>query len=74
MDFHRVERLLRECLRDFNGALLDELPEFADVNPTAERIAEAVFNRLHARLPDGPCTLLRATVWETETCGATYEA
>jgi 6-pyruvoyltetrahydropterin/6-carboxytetrahydropterin synthase len=71
-DFHRVERLLDECLRDFNGALLDELPDFAGVNPSAERLAEAVFKRLSARLPDEPCTLLRATVWETDTCAATY--
>jgi len=73
IDFHRVERVLRECLRDFDGALLDELPDFAGVNPTAERLAEAVFKRLDARLPNEPCTLLRATVWETETCAATYE-
>ena len=72
IDFHRVERLLDECLGDFQGALLDELGDFVSVNPTAERVAEAVFSRLNARLEEDAGTLFRATVWETATCAATY--
>ncbi len=72
MDFHRVERLLGECLTDFQNALLNALPDFAESNPTAENVAHAVHRRLEARLPQGGCTLLRTTVWESEQCSATY--
>jgi len=72
MDFHQLERILGECLADFQGALLDELPEFADRNPTAEQVARTIFERVNARLSEDNRRLVRTTVWETHTCGATY--
>ena len=72
MDFGWLERVLGECIADFHGALLDELPDFAEANPTAENVAHAVYRRLEARLPDGRGTLARVTVWEAEGCSATY--
>ena len=72
MDFHALERFLKACLADFQGALLDELADFARSSPTAENVARIVFGRLEARLPDERCALVRVTVWETENCGATY--
>jgi 6-pyruvoyltetrahydropterin/6-carboxytetrahydropterin synthase len=72
IDFHRLERLLTESLTEFDGALLDELPDFADANPTAENVARTIFGKLEARLPQGRCTLRRITVWETPTCSASY--
>jgi 6-pyruvoyltetrahydropterin/6-carboxytetrahydropterin synthase len=74
MDFHALERLLNECLADFQGALLDERADFAPSSPTAENVARTVFGRLEARLPDERCVLVRVTVWETESCAATYRA
>jgi 6-pyruvoyltetrahydropterin/6-carboxytetrahydropterin synthase len=72
LDFHRVERLLAECLADFDGALLNELPRFGEVNPTAENVARAIFDKIEPHVPRGRCTLMRVTVWETPTCSATY--
>ncbi len=72
IDFHRVERLLTDCLAQFDGALLDELHDFADSNPTAENVARAIFDKLEPNLPRGRCTLRRVTVWETPTSSATY--
>ena len=74
MDFGRLERLLAECIAEFHGALLDELSDFAESNPTAENVAHAVYRRLEARLADGRGTLARVTVWEAEACSATYRA
>lgn len=74
LDFHRVERLLAECLAGFDGALLDELPDFAEANPTAENVARAIFGKLEPHVPRGRCTLMRVTVWETPTCSATYRS
>jgi len=72
MDFRLLTRFLEDSVADFRGALLDELPEFADSNPTAENVARTVHHRLEARLRAGRCALVRATVWEAEGCSATY--
>jgi len=79
IDFHRLERLLDECLGDFSGALLNELPAFAEAEPTAERIAATLHRRLdeklactHGRLARTHARLMRTTVWETDAFGATY--
>ena len=72
MDFRRLEHLLGECIADFHGALLDELPEFAESNPTAENVAHTIYRRLEARLREDGGTLARVTVWEAEGCSATY--
>ncbi|MBN1917192.1 MAG: 6-carboxytetrahydropterin synthase [Verrucomicrobia bacterium] len=78
IDFHRVERLLDECLAEFRGALLNDLPAFADADPTTERVAETIHRRLEQKLGNASgrgrarARLARTTVWETDTCGATY--
>jgi len=72
MDFTRVKRFLEDAVADFRDALLDELPDFADLNPTAENVAVLVHTRLTARLTSGRADLVRVTVWEAEGCSATY--
>jgi 6-pyruvoyltetrahydropterin/6-carboxytetrahydropterin synthase len=72
MDFRVLKRLLEACTADFRDALLDELPDFAASNPTAENVARTVHRRLEARLPGGGPRLVRTTVWEAEGCSATY--
>jgi 6-pyruvoyltetrahydropterin/6-carboxytetrahydropterin synthase len=72
MDFRRLARLLAECIADFEGALLDELPAFAAINPTAENVAHVVYRGLEAGLAEGGGTLVRVTVWEAKGCSATY--
>jgi len=72
IDFHRVEHLLDECLEDFRGARLDELPAFAAVNATAENVAHTIHRRLDERLRGSGVRLMRTTAWETDSCGGTY--
>jgi len=44
--------------------------ELIDVNPTAERIAEYIYNETAGRIPEG--IKLKVTVWETENCWVEY--
>jgi 6-pyruvoyltetrahydropterin/6-carboxytetrahydropterin synthase len=74
MDFRRLGRFLEECTADFHGALLNELPAFAESNPTAENVARTVYGRLEGKLAEDRATLARVTVWEAEGCSATYRA
>jgi len=47
---------------------MNELPEFAAQNPTAENIARFIFDRLKTTLPE----IASVSVWETATSCATY--
>ncbi|MFZ4618208.1 MAG: 6-carboxytetrahydropterin synthase QueD [Rectinemataceae bacterium] len=71
MDFGELKKALRDILEDFDHHHLNEEPFFKD-DPSAERIAELVFQRLRERLPAAP--LHAVEVFETETSMARYEA
>lgn len=46
------------------------LNELIEVNPTAERIAEFIYEETKSRIPSG--IKLKVTVWETENCWVEY--
>lgn len=47
-----------------------DVPEFADLNPTAENIAVVIWRRLEGRLPG---TLVKVVLWETPRNSVVYE-
>lgn len=72
MDFVRLRGVVQDCIAGFHGALLNELPEFAELNPTAENVARTIYGRLDGQLGEDRATLAGVTVWEAEGCRATY--
>ena len=46
VDLVEVERSLGDALGRYRGALLNELPEFAGVNPSLERFVKLLWDRL----------------------------
>ena len=68
MDF----KLLRQGLKDIIDALdhtyLNKIAPFDKTNPTSENIARYIYARLKKKFPG----LSSLTVWENETCSATY--
>lgn len=73
MDFHELERIVDEVLGELDGRSLNEVDAFAKVNPSAERVAEHIYRRIAAVLPQG-VTLRRVTVTEAPGCRASYWA
>lgn len=72
MDFLALKGMLGEAVADLAGVgSLEEMPEFGGGNPSTERVARLVYDRLAERLPDG-VRLREITVWETADCRATY--
>lgn len=69
-DFHHVERKLRAVVRELDQKNLNDLPAFASVNPTAERVAQRIFNQL---TDDGLEWLQAVFVTEAPGCTAVYE-
>jgi 6-pyruvoyltetrahydropterin/6-carboxytetrahydropterin synthase len=71
VDLLEVERSLGVVVERYSGAMLNDLPEFADANPSLERFVKILWDRLAASLPPG----VRASVrlWESDTAWAGYE-
>ncbi len=70
-DFRKLRTLLREVLGMVDHTMLNDLPAFKDVNPTAESIAEWCHSELSRRI-DGPgVAVSRVEVWESDkSCAA----
>jgi 6-pyruvoyltetrahydropterin/6-carboxytetrahydropterin synthase len=69
MDFHELARLVDELIAPMRNRSLNELPMFADVNPTAENVAVYVGRQL--KLPRS-VSLNKVEVWETWDCSASF--
>jgi 6-pyruvoyltetrahydropterin/6-carboxytetrahydropterin synthase len=72
LDFGRLKELCDEILDAMDHRLLNELPQFADVNPTSEGIARYIFEALEASLGMGNVRVSAVRVWETPGQSATY--
>lgn len=69
MDFHLLDQLLKQVIAPMHNRHLNELPHFADVNPSAENVAFHIEQNLY--LPKG-ISLLSVEVWETSEFSAVY--
>jgi 6-pyruvoyltetrahydropterin/6-carboxytetrahydropterin synthase len=72
IDFRRLREKLGGVLAELDHRLLNDLPEFAEQNPSAELISRLIFRRLAAALAAEPVTVAEVKVWESEGCWATY--
>lgn len=68
LDFRRAKGVLREVLNYMDHQYINELPEFAIQNPTAELIARTVYDKLR----DKDVPVHSVSVWETPNSCATY--
>ena len=69
MDFHLLEELVDAVVGPMHNRHLNDLPTFADVNPSAEGVAMRVAEGLE--LPAG-LRLVSVEVWETAENSAIY--
>jgi 6-pyruvoyltetrahydropterin/6-carboxytetrahydropterin synthase len=71
VDFKVVKRAVADVIDRFDHRLLNEVPPFDSVNPTAENIARVIAEGLDERLPEG-VGVARVTAWESDRCGVTF--
>jgi len=72
LDFQELERALRGAVEPLSqAARLEDLEEFRGMNPSTERVARTIYERLRERLPAG-VELAEVAVWETGSCRAAY--
>lgn len=69
VDFGLLKSALGEVLKEMDHTLLNEHPEFLDGRPSAERIAQYIFNRIQ---DSTGVPITRVDVFETEKNVASY--
>jgi len=81
LDFHDLDSLIREAVKDLDKTLMNENSYFSDKNPSAEELARYIGERVHAALPfcetgngkgNGRCSVDRCEVWENDQSYAVY--
>ena len=76
MDFGDLKQALRAVCEKFDHAYLNDLLEFATVNPSAEGVAQYIFDEvgrtLSAELAEAGAHMKEAVVQETDTAWAVY--
>lgn len=70
-DFKRLKEDLAEELAPFDHIVLDEVPPFDTIPPTAENLARILFERLRGRV-DACVHVAEVAVWESPIARVSY--
>ena len=73
VDIDDVEAAVDGLVGRYEGALLNDLPEFEGSNPSVERFARSFCDRVVERAPTGTPTAVAVRMWEGEDAWASYE-
>ena len=75
VDFKLLKNLLRPIIDRIDHQMLNDLEPFTKLNPSAENMAKYFYDQTSeqlAALTQGRVRVKKATIWETDTCTATY--
>ena len=72
LDIAEVEPRLDGVVERYRDRMLNELPEFAGENPSLERFARIIADRIVTDLPAGSVDAITLKLWESETAFASY--
>jgi 6-pyruvoyltetrahydropterin/6-carboxytetrahydropterin synthase len=72
VDFRAIRKAAREVVGALDHRLLNEIPPFDEVNPTAEHIAVHVFEQLNRMLDREHARVHAVTIWETDRDSVRY--
>jgi len=70
-DFREAKTILKEILNKLDHTNLDNHPWFTNCNPTSERIAQVIFERLSERLPEN-LKLEAVEIFESDSTSVEY--
>jgi 6-pyruvoyltetrahydropterin/6-carboxytetrahydropterin synthase len=75
IDFYDLDRLLQPLVDRLDHQLVNEIPPFTEVNPTAEAMAAWFYDSLAPRVAEATgnrARLSRVDLWETDDSCASY--
>ena len=73
VDIVAVERHLDELIGRYREQMLNDLPEFAGLNPSLEHFCRILCQALDERLAGETLTRLRVVLWEHDHAWASFE-
>ncbi|HAJ27441.1 MAG TPA: 6-carboxytetrahydropterin synthase QueD [Syntrophus sp. (in: bacteria)] len=76
IDFRDLKKWTNEILDHLDHKYLNEVEFFKDINPSSERVAKFIFDRLAERIQtmNMGLTVSRVTVWESDNARVSYAA
>jgi 6-pyruvoyltetrahydropterin/6-carboxytetrahydropterin synthase len=76
IDFRDLKKWINEILDHLDHKYLNEVEVFKDINPSSERIARYIYDRLMKKFQtlNLVLTVSRVTVWESDNARVTYTA
>lgn len=72
VDFKQLKKIVKPVIDRFDHKYLNDLDHFKKKNPTAENIAEFLYQEIDNRLPEN-VKMHKITVWETDKYSVTYQ-
>lgn len=72
IDFKDLKKATDDILDAMDHCYLNDLPQFADVNPSSENIARFIYEELEKALSDSGVDVYKITAWESEKACASY--
>ncbi len=73
VDLLEVEKYLDELVAHYQEQLLNDLPEFAGLNPSIEHFARILCTTLNDRLPAEKIDKVKVVLWENELAWVSYK-
>ncbi len=71
-DFKTLKKALGDIIEELDHTLLNDHPEFSELNPSAERIAKFIHDKLKKHLLETGVNITEICVQESETSRAVY--
>ena len=71
LDFTVAKKWLKEILETLDHKSLNDLPMFAEDNPSAEKIAKYIYTQYRGLLPEG-IKMSKVQIWETDRNSVSY--
>lgn len=76
IDFVPLQKEMTRIISYLDHKFLNEVPPFDQINPSAENIAQYLWEQFSASVPamqpEFPVVVSRVEVWETDNCSAVY--
>ena len=73
VDILDVEKHLNELVAHYKEQMLNDLPEFAGLNPSIEHFSRILCIALNERIQAPNITRFKVTLWENETAWVSYK-
>ncbi|WP_127849030.1 6-carboxytetrahydropterin synthase [Lacticaseibacillus hulanensis] len=67
VEFFNIEKLLHNAIDELSGQYLNDLPEFATINPTVENVTVYLFDKIDRILRENGAVLCRIEVSDSPT-------